>query len=221
MGRRKLSPRCLLAAGAAALLLGGILLLRWALGWEEAVELVAGLIGTGVCWLAAVVLLGIFWASRRSVPGRPQDLTWSSLTKQLDLYYGLFSPHHGEDGDDDEGPGPLGRFFRRHLGLEPSPFLTWLLPLYLFIRMTEACADEGDWSHFLDLSKVLTDQICDRLAAVDCFEEGRKLQYLHALGPEDGTGQCPWFGERLPALRAALVAYVRAHFDQYAGGDRS
>ena len=40
-------------------------------------------------------------------------------------------------------------------------------------------------------------------------------------GPEEGAAQCPWFGERLPALRAALVTYVRAHFDEYSGGDRS
>lgn len=216
-----MSPRWILAAGAAALFLAGILLLRWALGWEQAVELVAGLIGTGLCWLAGVVLLGILWAARRSVPARPQDLTWSVLKKRLDPYYGLFSPHHEEEDDEGGGPGPVSSFFRRHLGLEPSPFLTWLLPLYLFIRMAEACADEGDWSHFLDLSKELTDQICERLALIDCFEEGRKLQYLHALGPEGGASQCPWFGERLPVLRAALVSYVRAHFDEYSGGDRS
>ena len=220
MGKRTPRLNVLLLLGAAALVLLGVLLLRWAMGWDQAVELVAGLIGTVLCWLAAVVLLCILWAVRHSVPARPEDLTWSSLRKRLDPYYGLFSSHD-EDPEEGDGPGPVSRFFRRHLGLEPSPFLTWLLPLYLFIRMAEACAEEGDWSQFLDLSKELTDQICERLALIDCFEEGRKLQYLHALGPEEGAAQCPWFGERLPALRAALVTYVRAHFDEYSGGDRS
>ena len=214
MGRKKKwSLKYPLLAAAVLLSVSGAAFLRWALGRTGAVDRVAGIIGAGLCWLVAAMVLCFLWSARRPAVDPSGALSWARLRERLDPYYGLaFTSGDGEGGLFD-------RFLRRHFDVEPPPLLAWFMPLYLFVRMIEACDEEADWSHFLDMSKEFADLLCDRLSAVGCFEEARRLQYLRALGPEEGTPGCPWFGERLPRLREALTAYVRGHLAEFAGED--
>lgn len=210
-GIKKWSLKYPLGAAGILLAAAGALILYWAFGREQASELVVGLIGAGLSWLAAGLLFCVLWSIRTPMADRVEDVNWLWLKGRLDPYYGLFFPETDRDA------GALRRFLGRYTAPGASPFLSWLMPLYLFIRMAEACAGEEDWSHFLDMSKELADVICDRLSAVGCFEEGRKLQYLRALGEKEGTGQCAWFGQRLPVLQEAISQYVRIHFDEFSG----